>query len=115
LVANNMRLLIAPWVRVGSLASHLLSRLTERVSGDWQRKYGHPIHLLESFVEPERFGGATYRAANWIHVGQTQGRGRQGPSPAIRSASLKDVYLLPLHPGFPQPLLGPTPSQANPS
>jgi hypothetical protein len=114
LVANNMRLFIAPWVRVRHLASHLLSLLTKRVSSDWQRKYGHPICLLETFVEPERFAGATYRAANWIHVGQTQGRGRQGPSPRIRSASIKDVYLLPLHPGFPQPLLGETPSQANP-
>lgn len=115
LVANNMRLLIAPWVRVPHLASHLLSLLTKRVSGDWQRKYGHPIYLLETFVEPARFAGATYRAANWIRVGQTQGRGRQGPSPRIRSASIKDVYLLPLHPRFPQFLLGETQSQAHPS
>ena len=108
LVSNNMRLLIAPWVRVGHLASHLLSLLTERVSGDWQRKYGHPIYLLETFVEQERFTGASYRAANWIGVGQTQGRGRQGPSPLIRSASIKDVYLLPLHPCFRQFLQGTT-------
>ena len=108
LVANNMRLLIAPWVHVRHLASHLLSLLTERVSGDWQRKYGHPIYLLETFVEQERLAGTTYRAANWIHVGQTQGRGRQGPSPRIRSATIKDAYLLALHPRFREPLLGAT-------
>jgi hypothetical protein len=101
-------------VRVPHLASRLLSLLTKWVSSDWQRKYGHPIYLLETFVEPERFAGATYRAANWIHVGQTQGRGRQGPSPGIRSASIKDVYLSPSHPGFGQPLRGETPSQGRP-
>ena len=111
-VANNMRLLIAPWVRVRGLASHLLSVLAKRVSGDWQRKYGHPIYLLETFVEQERFAGTVYRAANWIHVGQTQGRGRQGPSPRIRSASVKDVYLLPLAPCFRQFLQGRTPGSA---
>lgn len=114
LVANNMRLLIAPWVRVRRLASHLLSLLTGRVSGDWQRKYGHPIHLLETFVEQERFAGTTYRAANWIDVGQTQGRGRQGPSPRIRSATIKDVYLLPLHSRFHDSLLGATQKRSAP-
>lgn len=115
LVANNMRLLIAPWVRVRHLASHLLSLLTERVSGDWQRKYGHPVCLLETFVEHGRFPGTTYRAANWIGAGQTQGRGRQGPSPYIRSATIKDVYLLPLHPRFREALLGATESDLRPS
>jgi hypothetical protein len=105
-LANNMRLLILPWVQVPRLASHLLGLLARRVSGDWQRKYGHRIHLLETFVEQERFSGASYRAANWIHVGQTQGRGRQGPDPRIRSASIKDIYLWPLHPGFRQLLDG---------
>ena len=109
-VANNMRLLIPPWVRVPHLASHLLSLLAKRLSVDWQRKYGHPIHLLETFVEQERFAGTAYRAANWTHVGQTQGRGRQGPAPHIRSASIKDVYLLPLHPGFRESLHGALPS-----
>jgi hypothetical protein len=108
LVANNMRLLIVPWVRVPRLASHLLSVLSERVSGDWRRKYGHPIHLLETFVEQERFAGTAYRAANWIHAGQTQGRGRQGPDPRIRSASIKDIYLWPLHSRFRQ-ILGAVP------
>ena len=97
LVANNMRLLLLPSVRVRHLASQVLSVLLKRVSADWQRKYGHPIFLLETFVDPEHFSGTSYRAANWVYVGQTQGRGRQGPGPRIRSASIKDVYVLPLH------------------
>jgi hypothetical protein len=97
LVANNMRLLLLPSVRVRHLASQVLSVLLKGVSADWQRKYGHPIFLLETFVDPEHFSGASYRAANWVYVGQTQGRGRQGPGPRIRSASIKDVYVLPLH------------------
>ncbi len=99
-VANNMRLLLFPWVRIPHLPSHLLRTLVQRISPDWQRKYGHPIFLLETFVEPERFVGTSYRAANWIHVGMTQGRGRQGPSRHIRSTSIKDVYVFPLHPRF---------------
>jgi uncharacterized protein DUF4338 len=105
-VANNMRLLILPSVRVPQLGSHLLSILSRRLSSDWQCKYGHPIYLLETFVEKERFLGTVYRAANWIHVGQTQGRGRQGPDPRIRSTSIKDVYLLPLRARFRQALQG---------
>ena len=98
-------------VRVPQLASHLLGILARRVTGDWQRKYGHPIYLLETFVEQERFAGTAYRAANWIHLGQTQGRGRQGPDPRIRSASIKAIYLWPLHPRFRQLLHGATPSE----
>lgn len=105
-VANNMRLLVLPWVRVPCLASHLLSSLARRVSSDWQHKYGHRIYLLETFVEQERFWGTTYRAANWIHVGQTQGRGRQRLAGHIRSTSIKDIYLLPLHRNFRQLLQG---------
>jgi hypothetical protein len=105
-VANNMRLLVLPWLGVGGLASHLLSAVVPRVSADWQGKYGHPIFLLETFVDQERFAGTVYRAANWIHVGQTQGRGRQGPSPPIGSVSIKDVYLLPLHARFREHLHG---------
>jgi hypothetical protein len=99
-IANNMRLLVLPSVRVPHLASQLLGELSQRLSADWQRKYGRRICLLETFVDPEHFSGTTYRAANWIHVGQTQGRGRQGPSRHIRSASIKDVYVFPLHSRF---------------
>ena len=105
-VANNMRLLVLPWLGARGLASHLLSAVVPWVSADWQRKYGHPVFLLETFVDQERFAGTVYQAANWIHVGQTQGRGRQGPSPPIRSVSIKDVYLLPLQARFREHLHG---------
>ena len=112
-VANNMRLLLLPWVRVPHLLSHVLRTLVQRISPDWQRKYGHPIFLLETFVEPERFAGTSYRAANWIHVGVTQGRGRQGASPHIRSTSIKDVYVFPLHPRFREHLRAASKAQPN--
>jgi Domain of unknown function (DUF4338) len=112
-VANNMRLLLLPGVRVPHLPSHVLRTLVQRISPDWQRKYGHPIFLLETFVEPERFAGTSYRAANWIHVGGTQGRGRQGASPHIRSTSIKDVYVFPLHPRFREHLRAASKAQPN--
>ena len=97
---NNTRLLILPWVRVAHLASHFLSRLTRRLCADWQRKYGHPIYLVETFVDTSRFAGTCYRAANWVRVGQTQGRGRQGRDCRIRATTIKEVYLYPLVPDF---------------
>jgi len=99
LITNNMRFLILPWVRVPHLASHLLSRTARRVSGDWTEKYGHPIHLLETFVERDRFRGICYQAANWFHVGQTTGRTRNDPD-GISRAPIKDVYVFPLTRGF---------------
>ena len=63
-VVNNTRLLILPWVRVPGLASHVLSRAVRRLRGDWQRKYGHPVWLVETFVDRDRFAGTAYRAAN---------------------------------------------------
>jgi hypothetical protein len=92
LVANNSRFLILPWVRVPHLASHLLGGIARRLATDWQARYGHPVHLLETFVERERFQGTCYRAANWIYVGQTQGRTRQDRLRDI-SAPVKDIYL----------------------
>ncbi len=75
-VANNSRFLIFEWVRVRNLASFLLGTIAKRISNDFQQKYGHPLYLLETFVEKDRFRGSCYKAANWIHVGQTQGRSR---------------------------------------
>jgi hypothetical protein len=107
LIANNSRFLILPWVRVPSLASHLLSRIARRLSRDWQRKYGHPIYLLETFVQRDRFAGSCYRAANWRRVGQTKGRSRQNrPDGRPYRLPIKDVYLYPLHPRFEQRLQG---------
>jgi hypothetical protein len=76
LLTNNTRLLILPWVKVRHLASHLLGQVASRLSADWQHKYGHPIYLLETFVEQPRFAGTCYRAAGWALVGLTTGRTR---------------------------------------
>src|SRR6266851_1307239 len=65
-IAYNTRFLILPWVRVPHLASHILSRIAQRLSQDWERVYRHPIYFLETFVDPERFRGTCYRAANWV-------------------------------------------------
>lgn len=98
-IVNNTRFLIFSWVRVPHLASHILSQISRRIRRDWQQKYGQPIWLLETFVDRQRFAGTCYRAANWIGLGQTQGRGRQGPSGRL-STSIKDVYVWPLHRNF---------------
>lgn len=95
LVTNNNRFLILPSVRVPHLASHLLGRVAARLSADWQGKYGHPIYLLESFVEQPRFGGACYRAAGWVQVGLTTGRTRNDDGRKPRVAR-KAIYLKPL-------------------
>ena len=94
-IANNSRFLILPWVKVPHLASHILGRIARRISSDWQIKYGHPLYLLETFVEQDRFKGTCYKAANWTRVGQTQGRSRQDRTNTLR-VPIKDVYLYPL-------------------
>jgi hypothetical protein len=94
LVANNVRFLIFPWVRVPHLASHVLAIVARRLPGDWQVKYGHHIYLLETFVERDRFRGVCYKAANWVNVGMTTGRGRN--SVTVRpTLPIKDVWLCP--------------------
>lgn len=104
-LTNNTRYLILPWVGVAGLASHLLSQVVRRLSPDWQNKYGHPIYLLESFVQRVRFRGTCYQAANWRCVGQTRGRGRQGANPMKPTEPAKDVYLYPLTRHFRRHLL----------
>jgi hypothetical protein len=94
-IAYNTRFLILPWVRVEHLASHILGRMAARVSEDWQRIYGHPIYFLETFVDPERFRGTCYRAANWIFLGETTGRGKQSNS-YVPNRSIKEVLGYPL-------------------
>jgi hypothetical protein len=76
LICNNTRFLILPWVRVPHLASHLLALARRILPVDWEKHYGHPIYLVETFVDPERFAGTCYKADNWIVVGQTTGRGK---------------------------------------
>ena len=94
-MANNRRLLVLPWVRVNHLASYLLGLVAGRLSADWQDKYGHRVYLLETFVDPSRFQGCCYQAANWIYAGQTQGRSRNDGARTL-SVPCKDIYLLPL-------------------
>ena len=94
-LTNNMRFLILPWVRVSCLASHILSRIARRISGDWEEKYGHPIYLLETFVDRSLFRGVCYQAANWTLTGQTKGRTRNDRNHTIQ-APIKDVYVYPL-------------------
>ena len=103
LLAYNTRFLILPWVRVPHLASHLLARMTRRLSDDWQRLYGHPIYFVETFIDPQRFRGTCYRAANWTLLGQTTGRGKDAPT-AAPNRSIKQVLGLALVSDFRQRL-----------
>src|ERR1700726_4545113 len=103
-LAYNTRFLILPWVRVEHLASHLLGRMAARISDDWQQMYGHPIYFLETFIDPERFRGTCYRAANWVLMGRTTGRGKQSNS-YVPNRSIKEVLGYPLTKHF-RELLG---------
>ena len=98
-IVNNSRFLILPWVRVPELASHILGRVARRVARDWQARYGHPVVLLETFVERDRFRGSCYRAANWRCVGQSQGRTRQDRQHQLQ-APVKDIWVYPLRANF---------------
>jgi hypothetical protein len=95
--------LILPWVTVPHLASHVLGRMARALSADWQRVYGHPIYFLETFVDPQRFAGTCYRAANWIHLGVTTGRGKDDSTNRPNRA-IKHVLGYPLGKDFRQRL-----------
>ena len=103
-VIYNSRYLILPWVRVEHLASHLLGWVAREVSGEWERAYGHPVYFLETFVDPARFRGTCYRAANWVQLGQTTGRGNNDQTNRV-NRSIKDVLGYPLTKRF-RELLG---------
>jgi hypothetical protein len=102
-VINNSRFLIMPWIQSPNLASHLLARLARRLPQDWERRYGYSPVLLETFVEHARFRGTCYRAANWIHVGKTQGRGKLDRYNRF-AVPIKDIFLFPLCRAFRQRL-----------
>ena len=95
LLAYNSRFLIVPWVQVPHLASHLLGRMVRMLSAEWERVYGHPVYFAETFVDPARSRGTCYRAANWIVLGRTTGR---GPADRTHRAtrSVKEVLGYPL-------------------
>jgi hypothetical protein len=95
LLAYNTRFLILPWVRVPHLASHILGRMARTLSLDWQRVYAHPIYFVETFIDPQRFAGTCYRAANWTVLGQTTGRGKDDRANKV-NRSIKQVLGYPL-------------------
>lgn len=99
LIINNARFLILPWVTCRNLASKLLAMTARRVAQDWANRYGYQPVLMETFVETQRFAGTCYRAANWIHVGQTKGRGKLDCNHQA-SLPVKDIWLYPLDKRF---------------
>ena len=104
-VANNSRFLMLPWVQVKCLASKVLALNIKSISDDWIAFYHHPLYLLETFVEQNRFKGTCYKAANWIKVGQTKGIAKSGHD-HLSHGIIKDVLLYPLGKGFRQKLMG---------
>jgi hypothetical protein len=105
-IAYQSRYLILPWVRVPHLASHILGRMAQMLPRDWERIYDHTICYLETFTDPTRWRGTCYRAANWIRLGLTTGRGKasNGHRP---NRSLKQVWAYPLSPDFRRRLTAP--------
>ncbi len=101
---NNARFLIFPWVTSRNLASRILAGVVQELPLAWQERYGYRPALLETFIDRDRFRGTCYRAANWILVGQTQGRGKLDRKHE-HSLPVKDILLYPLHKHFRQKLL----------
>lgn len=104
-IAYNLRYLILPWVQVPHLASHLLGCMARLLPQDWVRIYGHPVYFLETFVDPERFRGTCYRAANWIVLGRTTGRGKDDQT-MRPNRPVKEVLGYPLSKRFRRLLCG---------
>ena len=94
-IAYNPRFLILPWVEVPYLASHILGRMARRLPDDWDEAYGYPVRFLETFVDPTRYRGTCYRAANWIVLGRTTGRGKDDQT-RKPNRSIKEVLGYPL-------------------
>lgn len=94
-IGYNPRYLILPWVRIPHLASHILGWMARNLPGEWERMYGHPLYFLETFIDFGRYRGTCYRAANWVVMGRTTGRGKDSQSHRP-NRSLKEVLGLPL-------------------
>ena len=103
-IINNSRFLIFPWVRVKNLASSVLSAAVKTVPADWRECYGYRPVLMETLVDQNRFKGTCYKAANWVCVGQTTGRGRMDRQNKRKGMAVKDIYLYPLSKRFRQEL-----------
>ncbi len=104
IICNNTRFLILDWVRIPHLASHIFGACLRRLSQDWKCYYGTEIAMVETFVDTTRYAGTCYKAANWIHVGQTKGRGRQDRERTLET-SIKDILVYPLRRDFRKVLL----------
>ena len=107
LVVNNARFLILPWVTSRNLASRILAAVAKRLPLDWEKRYGYEPVLLETFVHQDRFRGTCYRAANWVHVGDTQGRGKLDRLHR-HAVPVKAVFLYPLRRDFRRGLCSPS-------
>jgi hypothetical protein len=94
-VANNIRFLILPWIRVRHLASKVLGMTLRRLSADWQTVWKHPLYLAETFVDTTRYRGTCYRAANWVYLGETAGRSKRG-NDYLYGGTKKALYVYPL-------------------
>jgi len=105
-IINNSRFLIFPWVEVKNLASSVLALVVKTVPDDWQRCYGYRPVLMETLVDRKRFRGTCYKAANWIHMGKTTGRGRMDRANKQQGASVKEIFVYPLTSRFRQELAG---------
>ena len=105
-VINNSRFLILPWVKVKNLASSVLALAVRTVPDDWQICYGYRPVVMETLVDKGRFAGTCYRAANWIYVGTTTGRGRMDRNHARHGQNPKDIYVYPLTSRLKQELAG---------
>jgi hypothetical protein len=105
LIAYNSRFLLLPWVQVLHLASHILGKMARVLPVDWEKVYNHSIYFLETFVDTERFKGACYKAANWIYLGDTTGRGKNDQTNKP-NRSIKAVWGYPLSRDFRDQLSG---------
>jgi hypothetical protein len=105
LVINNARFLILPWIQSKGLASKILSKIARQLPHDWYQRYGYRQVLFETFVESQRHRGTCYKAANWVHVGQTTGRGKKSTL-HHQIIPIKDIWIYPLRKDFARVLCG---------
>jgi hypothetical protein len=98
-IAYNPRYLILPWVKVPHLASHILGWMARNLPREWEKMYGHPVHLLETFIDVGRYRGTCYRAANWVSVGVTTGRGKNDLTHK-QNRPIKEILVYPVHKNF---------------
>jgi len=105
-IINNSRFLIFPWVHVKNLASSVLALAAKTVPDDWQRCYGYCPVLMETLVDRKRFKGTCYKAANWLYIGKTRGRGRMDRENKRHGMAVKNIYVYPLTFRFRQELVG---------